>query len=229
MPRAEQCRAPDVSVTASCSAAALVQPAARRPDILPRPDPAAPRRRRSHGRRLTGAWSGGSSPAGPAAGRPRRGLPAARSRSTRSASPRMGSTRASARCSSRGWLRSDDHLTHQEAADRLRDHHAASASRSSAPATPGSDRLFYDSSYTVTAHFAQSGGIFTGAEVTYRGVGVGQVADMKLTDEGVDVLLVDRQQARQDPGRTASRWSATSRPSVSSTSSCSPRPTTGPT
>src|ERR1044071_1859148 len=51
------------------------------------------------------------------------------------------------------------------------------------------DRLFYDSTYTVNAHFAQSGGIFTGAEVTYRGVGVGAVEKMKLTDDGVDVLL----------------------------------------
>ena len=51
------------------------------------------------------------------------------------------------------------------------------------------DRLFYDSTYTVNAHFAQSGGIFTGAEVTYRGVGIGQVSDMKLTSDGVDVLL----------------------------------------
>jgi phospholipid/cholesterol/gamma-HCH transport system substrate-binding protein len=51
------------------------------------------------------------------------------------------------------------------------------------------DRLFYDSAYTVNAHFAQSGGIFTGAEVTYRGVGIGQVENMKLTDKGVDVLL----------------------------------------
>ena len=51
------------------------------------------------------------------------------------------------------------------------------------------DRLLYDSAYTVNAHFAQSGGIFTGAEVTYRGVKVGTVETMKLTDEGVDVLL----------------------------------------
>ena len=51
------------------------------------------------------------------------------------------------------------------------------------------DRLFYDSTYTVNAHFSQSGGIFTGAEVTYRGVGIGQVSKMKLTDKGVDVML----------------------------------------
>ncbi|MEO7942639.1 MAG: MlaD family protein [Marmoricola sp.] len=51
------------------------------------------------------------------------------------------------------------------------------------------DRLFYDSAYTVDAHFIQSGGIFAGAEVTYRGVGIGRVSKMKLTDKGVDVLL----------------------------------------
>jgi len=41
----------------------------------------------------------------------------------------------------------------------------------------------------VTAHFPDSGGIFVGAEVTYRGVGVGRVGDLKLTAEGVDVVL----------------------------------------
>ena len=51
------------------------------------------------------------------------------------------------------------------------------------------DRLFYDSTYSVNAHFAQSGGIFTGAEVTYRGVGIGQVSKLKLTNKGVDVVL----------------------------------------
>jgi len=51
------------------------------------------------------------------------------------------------------------------------------------------DRLFYDSSYTVNTHLDESGGIFAGAEVTYRGVGIGRVEEMKLTDKGVDVLL----------------------------------------
>jgi phospholipid/cholesterol/gamma-HCH transport system substrate-binding protein len=51
------------------------------------------------------------------------------------------------------------------------------------------DRLIYDSAYDVHAQFAQSGGIFTGAEVTYRGVKVGQVSDMVLTRDGVDVVL----------------------------------------
>lgn len=51
------------------------------------------------------------------------------------------------------------------------------------------DRVFFDDSYNVTAHFAMSGGVFVGSEVSYRGVKVGQVTDMKLTKSGVDVLL----------------------------------------
>jgi len=51
------------------------------------------------------------------------------------------------------------------------------------------DRVFYDDSYTVVANFGDSGGIFAGAEVTYRGVTIGQVGKMVLTDEGVEVHL----------------------------------------
>jgi phospholipid/cholesterol/gamma-HCH transport system substrate-binding protein len=51
------------------------------------------------------------------------------------------------------------------------------------------DRLVMDTSYTVVAHFADSGGIFAGGEVSYRGVRVGQVEKLKLTDAGVDVYL----------------------------------------
>jgi len=51
------------------------------------------------------------------------------------------------------------------------------------------DRLVFDESYNVVGHFTESGGIFTGAEVSYRGVTVGRVSDMKLTDKGVDVVM----------------------------------------
>jgi phospholipid/cholesterol/gamma-HCH transport system substrate-binding protein len=51
------------------------------------------------------------------------------------------------------------------------------------------DRLVVDRTYTVVAHFAQSGGAFAGAEVTYRGVRVGEVDKLVLTDDGVDVVL----------------------------------------
>ena len=51
------------------------------------------------------------------------------------------------------------------------------------------DRLIMDTSYTVVAHFPDSGGIFAGGEVTYRGVGIGKVSRMQLVEDGVDVYL----------------------------------------
>lgn len=59
------------------------------------------------------------------------------------------------------------------------------------------DRVFIDDTYTVVAHFADSGGAFAGAEVSYRGVRVGEVSEMVLTDEGVDIHLdIDDDQDR---------------------------------
>ncbi len=55
------------------------------------------------------------------------------------------------------------------------------------------DRFFVDDTYTVVAHFPDSGGSFAGAEVSYRGVRVGQVEELVLTDAGVDLhLSVDK-------------------------------------
>ena len=51
------------------------------------------------------------------------------------------------------------------------------------------DRFFVDRSYEVTAHFSDSGGAFAGSQVTYRGVSVGRVDRLVLTDDGVDVVL----------------------------------------
>ena len=51
------------------------------------------------------------------------------------------------------------------------------------------DRVFFDDAYTVVAHYPESGGIFAGAEVSYRGVTVGEVQKLEVTDEGVDVYL----------------------------------------
>jgi phospholipid/cholesterol/gamma-HCH transport system substrate-binding protein len=64
------------------------------------------------------------------------------------------------------------------------------------------DRLFYDDSYPVVAHFAESGGIFQGAEVSYRGVTVGKVSEMKLTEKGVDVVLDVQKSAGKIPSDT---------------------------
>ncbi|WP_244931428.1 MlaD family protein [Nocardioides sp. W7] len=59
------------------------------------------------------------------------------------------------------------------------------------------DRLFIDDSYAVVAHFPDSGGIFAGGEVSYRGVKVGEVSELVLTDAGVDVhLSIDNDQDR---------------------------------
>lgn len=63
-------------------------------------------------------------------------------------------------------------------------------------------RLFYNDSYAVTAHFRDSGGIFTGAEVDYRGVQVGEVSDMKVTPDGVDVVLSVQNSDKDIPADT---------------------------
>ena len=51
------------------------------------------------------------------------------------------------------------------------------------------DRFFVDTGYLVSADFAESGGIFERAEVTYRGVRVGSVEKMALIDDGVRVTM----------------------------------------
>jgi phospholipid/cholesterol/gamma-HCH transport system substrate-binding protein len=47
----------------------------------------------------------------------------------------------------------------------------------------------YDKGYLVQADFSDSGGIFEGAEVTYRGVPVGKVEKLTLISDGVQVGL----------------------------------------
>lgn len=51
------------------------------------------------------------------------------------------------------------------------------------------NRLFYNTSYTVVAHFTDSGGMYAGGLVSYRGVAVGQVHKLVLTRDGVDAYL----------------------------------------
>ncbi len=52
------------------------------------------------------------------------------------------------------------------------------------------DNLLGFGQYRVVADLADSGGIFTNAEVTYRGVPVGTVGDLHLTSDGVRVDLM---------------------------------------
>ncbi|MEU1195353.1 MlaD family protein [Streptomyces sp. NPDC005813] len=56
--------------------------------------------------------------------------------------------------------------------------------------------------YTVRADFAESGGVFPGAEVTYRGVPVGRVGDLQLTGAGVSVALKIEDGAPRIPADT---------------------------
>jgi phospholipid/cholesterol/gamma-HCH transport system substrate-binding protein len=53
----------------------------------------------------------------------------------------------------------------------------------------GLDAVFGATTYPVKVQLADSGGIFTGADVSYRGVSVGRVGPLTLTDRGVDVQL----------------------------------------
>ncbi|MDP3713556.1 MAG: MlaD family protein [Mycobacteriales bacterium] len=58
----------------------------------------------------------------------------------------------------------------------------------------GLGRYFVDQGYLVSADFVDSGGIFKGAEVTYRGVPTGKVEELELREDGVRVVL------RLEPG-----------------------------
>ncbi|MEU9570891.1 MlaD family protein [Streptomyces massasporeus] len=60
-----------------------------------------------------------------------------------------------------------------------------------------------DRGYTVRADFSDSGGIFSGAEVTYRGVPVGRVGALRLSgSEGVSVALEIEDGAPRIPSDT---------------------------
>ncbi|MEU0188434.1 MlaD family protein [Streptomyces afghaniensis] len=59
-----------------------------------------------------------------------------------------------------------------------------------------------DRGYTVRADFAASGGIFSGAEVTYRGVPVGRVGELRLSASGVSVALEIEDDAPRIPADT---------------------------
>ncbi|MEZ7238972.1 MlaD family protein [Rhodococcus sp. GXMU-t2271] len=64
------------------------------------------------------------------------------------------------------------------------------------------DNLLGFGQYTVHARFADSGGIFTNAEVTYRGVPVGRVGELGLTEDGIDVTLLLDNGGPQIPAST---------------------------
>ncbi|CAM4167379.1 MlaD family protein [Kibdelosporangium persicum] len=53
----------------------------------------------------------------------------------------------------------------------------------------GLDQLVGGRGVVVTARMPESGGLFTNSEVTYRGVRVGRVGPMRLTDDGIEAEL----------------------------------------
>lgn len=63
----------------------------------------------------------------------------------------------------------------------------------------GLGRLFGSTTYAVTVELADSGGIFTNAEVTHRGVTIGRVGELEPTAEGVEVELLIRRDADPVP------------------------------
>jgi phospholipid/cholesterol/gamma-HCH transport system substrate-binding protein len=63
----------------------------------------------------------------------------------------------------------------------------------------GMDRLFGGGTYTVRLELSDGGGLFTNSEVTYRGVAVGRVGDMRLTDRGMEADLLLDDSARDIP------------------------------
>jgi phospholipid/cholesterol/gamma-HCH transport system substrate-binding protein len=66
----------------------------------------------------------------------------------------------------------------------------------------GLGNLLGATTYPVTMQLADSGGIFTGADVTYRGVSVGRVGPLTLTANGVDVQLDIDRSAPEIPAET---------------------------
>jgi phospholipid/cholesterol/gamma-HCH transport system substrate-binding protein len=63
----------------------------------------------------------------------------------------------------------------------------------------GLDRLFGSGTYVVRLQLDDGGGLFTNSEVTYRGVTVGRVGDLRLTDDGMEADLVLDDSAPQVP------------------------------
>jgi phospholipid/cholesterol/gamma-HCH transport system substrate-binding protein len=66
----------------------------------------------------------------------------------------------------------------------------------------GLDRLLGNDTYVVRLQLADGGGVFTNSEVTYRGVAVGRVGELRLTDRGMEADLVLDDDAPRIPADT---------------------------
>ncbi|MFF5986291.1 MCE family protein [Prauserella flavalba] len=61
------------------------------------------------------------------------------------------------------------------------------------------EKVFGEGGYTVHLQLDESGGIFTGAEVTYRGYNIGRVGQLSLTETGLQANLEIEPDAPQVP------------------------------
>lgn len=66
----------------------------------------------------------------------------------------------------------------------------------------GLDRMFGSNGYPVTVDMAESGGLFTNSEVTYRGVTIGRVTAIRLTHDGIAARLHINDSAPPIPANT---------------------------
>ena len=92
----------------------------------------------------------------------------------------------------------------------------------------GLDRLVLGSGYDVAADFKDSGGIFVNAEVTYRGVAVGRVSDMKLDPRRGPRRPHHQARRRHDPRRHRGVRRHAQRGRRAVRASCSPTSDKGP-
>ncbi|MFC4853367.1 MCE family protein [Actinophytocola glycyrrhizae] len=63
----------------------------------------------------------------------------------------------------------------------------------------GLGRLLGGGTYTVRLQLDDGGGLFTNSEVTYRGVAIGRVGELRLTDDGMEADLVLDEDAPRVP------------------------------
>src|SRR5690606_41329904 len=61
------------------------------------------------------------------------------------------------------------------------------------------EKTFGAGGYTVHLHLTSSGGIFTGAEVTYRGYNIGEVGRLSLTDVGLAAEVLIEPDTHREP------------------------------
>lgn len=66
----------------------------------------------------------------------------------------------------------------------------------------GVDRMFGEDGYPVTVELTETGGLFPNAEVTYLGMTIGRVGDIRLTGHGAEAQVIINDEAPKVPADT---------------------------